>query len=117
MRPGVRQSFGRTQTVEEAFEQVQTLSRTLPQDKADTSIHQANQEDLLGLAFSGGGIRGATFNLGVLQALAKRRLLSRFDYLSTISGGCAAQKFISNSARRRKRTLLARFRPSVKTAF
>lgn len=41
----------------------------------------------LGLAFSGGGIRSATFNLGVLQALADARVLRRFDYLSTISGG------------------------------
>lgn len=42
---------------------------------------------LLGLAFSGGGIRSATFNLGVLQALSSTRLLKRFDYLSTVSGG------------------------------
>ncbi len=42
---------------------------------------------LIGLAFSGGGIRSATFNLGVLQALAELRLLKRFDYLSTVSGG------------------------------
>ena len=41
----------------------------------------------LGLAFSGGGIRSATFNLGVIQALAKFQRLNRFDYLSTISGG------------------------------
>lgn len=41
----------------------------------------------LGLAFSGGGIRSATFNLGVTQALAAMGLLKRFDYLSTISGG------------------------------
>jgi len=42
---------------------------------------------LFGLAFSGGGIRSATFNLGVVQALAKRGLLRRFDYISTVSGG------------------------------
>ena len=42
---------------------------------------------LTGLAFSGGGIRSATFNLGVLQALAECGLLTRFDYLSTVSGG------------------------------
>ncbi len=42
---------------------------------------------LFGLAFSGGGIRSATFNLGIVQALAKRGLLRRFDYLSTVSGG------------------------------
>lgn len=41
----------------------------------------------IGLALSGGGIRSATFSLGVLQALARKRLLQRFDYLSTVSGG------------------------------
>jgi len=39
------------------------------------------------LCLSGGGIRSATFGLGVLQGLAKRSLLTRFDYLSTVSGG------------------------------
>ena len=43
--------------------------------------------NLIGLAFSGGGIRSATFNLGILQALAKKELLHKFDYLSTVSGG------------------------------
>ncbi len=42
---------------------------------------------LIGLAFSGGGIRSATFNLGILQGLATKGLLSKFDYLSTVSGG------------------------------
>src|SRR5262245_25394760 len=36
---------------------------------------------------SGGGIRSATFNLGVLQRLAKIGLLADFDYLSSVSGG------------------------------
>ena len=42
---------------------------------------------LVGLAFSGGGIRSATFNLGILQALARQNMLPHFDYLSTVSGG------------------------------
>ena len=42
---------------------------------------------LVGLALSGGGIRSATFALGVLQRLAKGDLLRCFDYLSTVSGG------------------------------
>ena len=42
---------------------------------------------LVGLALSGGGIRSATFNLGILQVFAKRGLLRWFDYLSTVSGG------------------------------
>jgi hypothetical protein len=45
------------------------------------------RENPIGLCFSGGGIRSATFNLGVLQALAKARLLRNFDYVSTVSGG------------------------------
>ena len=39
------------------------------------------------LCFSGGGIRSASFGLGVLQGLARLRLIGRFDYLSTVSGG------------------------------
>ena len=39
------------------------------------------------ICFSGGGIRSATFGLGVLQALARRGVLPRFDFLSTVSGG------------------------------
>ena len=44
-------------------------------------------EDLVGLAFSGGGIRSATFGLGVLEGLKHHGLLNRIDYLSTVSGG------------------------------
>ncbi len=43
--------------------------------------------DLNGLALSGGGIRSASFGLGVMQALAHADLLKKFDYLSTVSGG------------------------------
>ncbi len=50
-------------------------------------LESAHGTHLTGLAFSGGGIRSATFNLGVLQALAKKNLLPCFDYLSTVSGG------------------------------
>jgi hypothetical protein len=39
------------------------------------------------LCFSGGGIRSATFGLGIVQGLARQRLLRRFDFLSTVSGG------------------------------
>jgi hypothetical protein len=39
------------------------------------------------LCLSGGGIRSASFCLGVVQSLARRGLLARFHYLSTVSGG------------------------------
>jgi hypothetical protein len=44
-------------------------------------------DDAVGLALSGGGIRSATFGLGVLQSLARARLLRRVDMMSTVSGG------------------------------
>ncbi|KQW72341.1 hypothetical protein ASD03_31750 [Ensifer sp. Root127] len=49
-----------------------------------------------GLALSGGGIRSATFSLGVLAALARRNLLPEFDYLSTVSGGGYAGCFLTS---------------------
>jgi len=57
-----------------------------PADEAEV-ISAAHRAELAGLAFSGGGIRSATFNLGILQALAANRMLRDFDYLSTVSGG------------------------------
>jgi hypothetical protein len=48
---------------------------------------QRHERNLVGLAFSGGGIRSATFGLGVLQGLAELEVLRVFDYLSTVSGG------------------------------
>jgi hypothetical protein len=44
-------------------------------------------DDAVGVALSGGGIRSATFALGIFQGLSRQRLLSRIDYLSTVSGG------------------------------
>lgn len=79
-------------------------SRRADLRRADLGLPTATKR--WGLALSGGGIRSATFSLGVLQALARaqaptggavegeqggeglgRRLLARFDYLSTVSGG------------------------------
>jgi hypothetical protein len=50
------------------------------------AIHQLNRPQSA-LCLSGGGIRSASFALGVLQALARHGLLFGFDYLSTVSGG------------------------------
>src|SRR5262245_59452916 len=44
-------------------------------------------DDLVGVALSGGGIRSAMFNLGLLQALRASGLWRYVDYLSTVSGG------------------------------
>lgn len=42
---------------------------------------------LSALCLSGGGIRSATFCLGILQGLADKGVLQEFDFLSTVSGG------------------------------
>jgi hypothetical protein len=44
-------------------------------------------QNVVGFGLSGGGIRSATFCLGIFQGLAHRGLLSSIDYLSTVSGG------------------------------
>ena len=53
----------------------------------ETLEQRAIRLNLTALCLSGGGIRSAAFSLGVLQSLAKMRLLNKFDYLSTVSGG------------------------------
>ncbi len=58
-----------------------------PRSESPDAYTQAHEAQLLGLAFSGGGIRSATFNLGILQALAELGVLRWVDYLSTVSGG------------------------------
>jgi hypothetical protein len=52
----------------------------------NAAIHQLERPQSA-LCLSGGGIRSASFALGVLQALARHGLLLGFDYLSTVSGG------------------------------
>jgi hypothetical protein len=46
-----------------------------------------HQHELFGISVSGGGIRSATFGLGVLQGLTEKGLLQLADYISTVSGG------------------------------
>src|SRR6266478_5410370 len=66
--------------------------RRLPEIKFPHAVSpdpyaQAHEAQLFGVAFSGGGIRSATFNLGILQALSRLGVLPYVDYLSTVSGG------------------------------
>ena len=52
-------------------------------------------KDLSALCLSGGGIRSAAFSLGIIQGLAKRGVLEKFDYLSTVSGGGYIGSFLT----------------------
>jgi Patatin-like phospholipase len=62
-------------------------------------IHKL-KEDRTALCFSGGGIRSATFALGVTQRLAHFGLLAKFDFLSTVSGGGYIGSWLSSFVRR-----------------
>jgi len=58
------------------------------EDTSGSPVLRPNENaTVVGLAFSGGGIRSAAFCLGALQALYTTRVLHRVDYLSTVSGG------------------------------
>src|SRR5258705_12601604 len=55
--------------------------------KAEKEHLGLNGKPVSGLALSGGGIRSASFGLGVMQALVANNQLSKMDYMSTVSGG------------------------------
>ena len=63
--------------------------RGAPEQNLDPEkwIQQCHEKDLFGVSISGGGIRSATFGLGILQGLVEKKLLSKADYISTVSGG------------------------------
>src|SRR5688572_249386 len=66
------------------------------------SGRQPSHDPLVGLAISGGGIRSATFALGVLETLRRCNVLRRIDYLSTVSGGGYIGAWLSGNAFRHK---------------
>jgi len=57
---------------------------------------EATPINLVGLALSGGGIRSATLCQGVIQGLARTKILTDVDYMSTVSGGGYFGTFLSS---------------------
>jgi hypothetical protein len=71
-------------------EKIHFVSAEFDQIKAKELQHlgpEVKADNLIGLALSGGGVRSASFALGVLQALYGFGVFDRFHYLSTVSGG------------------------------
>lgn len=69
---------------------VPALDGGAPRDPNDRlrAVHaRIHEHGPSAVCLSGGGIRSATFALGVLQGLAHAGVLPKFDYLSTVSGG------------------------------
>jgi hypothetical protein len=79
------------QFIEEVFpgeiEEIKRIRRRRGNDTANLKGAPSTEQGLVGLALSGGGIRSASFSLGVIQALEKYGILKSVDYLSTVSGG------------------------------
>jgi hypothetical protein len=66
-----------------------------------SELHKKNESEArTALCISGGGIRSATFALGVIQGLASAKILDKFHYLSTVSGGGYIGSWLSSWARR-----------------
>lgn len=78
------------------LEQELAARRAWPGEPGDDVYTTAAKKGLLGVCFSGGGIRSATFNLGVLQGLAQIGLLPHIDYLSSVSGGGYIHEFLAS---------------------
>jgi len=64
-----------------------TQLQRLRDRRLENVYRSIRQHEHAALCLSGGGIRSATFGLGVIQGLAHHRVLGAFDYLSTVSGG------------------------------
>lgn len=64
--------------------------------REELQITTPEGEDAVGLSLSGGGIRSATFCLGVVQVLASKKLLKDVDFLSTVSGGGYTGSFLTS---------------------
>jgi predicted acylesterase/phospholipase RssA len=79
------------QFLEEVFpaelEEIRQRRANAEVDAGNLTDPPSTKNELTGLALSGGGIRSATFSLGVIQGLCKHGLLKHVDILSTVSGG------------------------------
>ncbi|MFK7891041.1 MAG: patatin-like phospholipase family protein [Granulosicoccus sp.] len=73
---------------------VHDVDQSLSLEQKNSLKSDVDRHDV-GLALSGGGIRSATLSLGLVQALSRKGLLSKIDYLSTVSGGGYLGAFVT----------------------
>jgi hypothetical protein len=97
---GARRSAykGRAAPVEAAgaayYRHPRSMAKLVPPTHEDAGTCRVSSDSTLtGLSFSGGGVRAASFSLGVMQGLSsvtkpgEPNMLDSIDYLSTVSGG------------------------------
>jgi len=70
-------------------------AQAVQERRAHCGLRKDPDIDGIGLALSGGGIRSASFGLGVVQVLAAKKLLKEVDFLSTVSGGGYTGSFLT----------------------
>src|ERR1043165_2040255 len=93
----------RRRIVDEALSGAVRRIRDVRLDALYETLHEADDANArTALCISGGGIRSATFALGVIQGLAGTGILEKFDYLSTVSGGGYIGSWLSSWSRRHK---------------
>ena len=69
------------------FDEVFTKEKACIAEQRTRRKDETDPVRYVGLALSGGGVRSASFAIGVLQALHGEGRLNQIDYLSTVSGG------------------------------
>lgn len=121
-----------TDALIEEFNLLQAAGNPLDRCATLVELHQAihdlrrQGQPRSALCLSGGGIRSASFGLGILHGLAERKLLDKFTYLSTVSGGGYIGSWLSTWRARagdefvtrelRQRTALHGFRESTEVS-
>lgn len=99
--PTVNESYTRTLRRVRRAEAEAVAARRDSQEPEKGHAGKDPSADLVGLAFSGGGVRSASFNLGLLQAFFRSGLLKHVDYLSTVSGGGYIGSYLASLTQRK----------------
>ena len=73
------------ETIAEPFETI--FQKEIERIQKKPGKQNTTKDNLVSLSLSGGGIRSASFCLGVIHALVAKDKLCKVDYLSTVSGG------------------------------
>jgi hypothetical protein len=108
-KQGEKDGYSFEQVMREELIDVERRWELLP-DGSDRQLadnhrqSRSTRHKLVGIGFSGGGIRSAAVNLGIAQAFHQRGVFDHIDYMSTVSGGGYLGSSISALMRRETKT-------------
>lgn len=81
----------------------------LRREKLNITTGDSVTDDWFGIAMSGGGIRSAIINMGILKTFNRFGILEKADYLSTVSGGGYCGAYVQTTIRREQGNYAALF--------